>query len=153
MRPVELPAEPPHWPLLGADGPVAVVSGRVAYRLGRLLMTELRRARDQGEALDPELVATIYAIEAAGLAYVDRVTGTEVPPADAEESLAAPLHATPSSRHDTLTVSEVATRLGCSERNVRALATRGALAGRRDGRSWLFDHVDVEEYAASRRPA
>ena len=143
MRPVELPAEPTHWPLLGTEGPVVVISGRVAYRLGRLLLTELRRARDQGEALDAELVATIYAIEAAGLAYVHRVTATDPAGADASASR----------RREVLTVAEVAVRLECSHRNVRALATRGALAGRRDGRSWVFDPVDVEEYAATRRPA
>ena len=50
-----------------------------------------------------------------------------------------------------LTTTEVASRLGCSTRNVRALAERGALPGRRLGRSWTFDAVDVQDYIDKRR--
>lgn len=161
----------PGWsfPLVGADGPVAVVSGRVAYRMARLLVAELRRARDNGERLDPELIATIRAIEAAGRAYATRridaalaadgddpVEATSsVPPADDGER-PAPEPDPESVGHVAgvaMSTAAVAARLGCSERNVRALADRGALAGRRVGRTWVFDPVDVEEYAAARASA
>ena len=128
---------------------MVIVTGAVAYRLSRLLLTEMRRARDRGERLDPELVRTVLAIERAGREYATRrVLGalaasddgtTGIPPADEHETTAV------------LTTTEVASRLGCSTRNVRALAERGALPGRRVGRSWTFDVVDVQEYIDTRR--
>lgn len=126
-----------------------VVSGSVAYRLSRLLMAEMRRARDGGERLDPDLVATVLAIEEAGREYATRrVLGalaasadgsSGIPKDDADEITAV------------LTTTEVASRLGCSTRNVRALAERGALPARRVARSWVFDAIDVQEYIETRR--
>ena len=140
---------PESFPLLGREGPVVVVTGAVAYRLSKLLMSEMSRARDRGERLDPDLVKTVLAIDAAGREYATRrVLG----------ALAASDQGTPgipqsggSGTTDVLTTTEVASRLGCSTRNVRALAERGALPGRRVGRSWTFDAVDVQEYIETRR--
>ena len=147
------------WPLVGGDGPAVLVTGRVAYRLGRLLLAELRRARDNGEVVDAELVATIRAIEAAGTAYAQKLTseaaaegtGTSAP-SDAEApAITGPQPAVGDGEMTaTMTTAAVAARLGCSERNVRALADRGALPGRRVGRAWVFDAVEVEEYATAR---
>lgn len=140
---------PESFPLLGRDGPVVVVTGAVAYRLSRLLMAEMRRARDRGERLDSDLIATVLAIDEAGREYATRrVLGalaasedgtTGIPLREADDITAV------------LTTTEVAARLGCSARNVRALAERGALSGRRVGRSWTFDVVDVQEYIDTRR--
>ena len=140
---------PESFPLLGRDGPVVVVTGAVAYRLARLLMAEMGRARDRGERLDPDLVKTVLAIDAAGREYATRRVlsalaasddgTTGIPDADAREIT------------DVLTTTEVASWLGCSTRNVRALAERGALPGRRVGRSWTFDAVDVQDYIDTRR--
>lgn len=140
---------PESLPLLGRDGPVVIVTGAVAYRLSRLLMAEMRRARDRGERLDPDLVKTVLAIDAAGREYATRrVLGalaasgdgtTGIPPQDERETT------------DVLTTTDVASRLGCSTRNVRALAERGALPGRRVGRTWTFDAVDVQDYIETRR--
>lgn len=128
---------------------MVVVTGAVAYRLSKLLMAEMRRARDRGERLDPELVRTVLAIDEAGREYATRrVLGalaasddgtTGIPQAGDRETT------------DVLTTTEVASRLECSTRNVRALAERGALPGRRVGRSWTFDAVDVQEYIETRR--
>ncbi|HUR48306.1 MAG TPA: helix-turn-helix domain-containing protein [Acidimicrobiales bacterium] len=136
-------------PLVGRDGPAVLVTGAVAYRLSRLLMAEMRRARDRGERLDPDLVATVLAIDEAGREYATRrVLGALAASADGSTGI-------PSSddreTNDVLTTTEVAERLGCSTRNVRALAERGALPGRRVGRSWTFDLVDVQEYIDARR--
>ena len=140
---------PESLPLLGRDGPVVVVTGAVAYRLSKLLMAEMRRARDRGERIDPELVNTVLAIEAAGREYATR----RVLDALAASDDGSPGIPPPGDREitDVLTTTEVASRLGCSTRNVRALAERGALPGRRVGRSWTFDVVDVQEYIESRR--
>ena len=140
---------PESFPLLGREGPVVVVTGAVAYRLSRLLMAEMGRARDRGERLDPDLVRTVLAIDAAGREYATRRVlnalaasddGTPGIPESEEREITA-----------VLTTTEVATRLGCSTRNVRALAARGALPGRRVGRTWTFDAVDVQDYIDTRR--
>ena len=137
------------FPLLGRGGPVVVVTGALAYRLSKLQMAEMRRARDRGERLDPELVKTVLAIEEAGRQYATtRVLGALA------ASDPGPPGIPQSGDHEItelLTTTEVASRLGCSTRNVRALAERGALAGRRVGRSWTFDAVDVQEYIDARR--
>lgn len=140
---------PASQPLLGRDGPVVVVTGAVAYRLSKLLMTELRRARDRGEQLDRDLVATVLAIEEAGRAYATRRVLSALAASD-DGTTGIPQ---PGEREttDVLTTTEVADRLGCSTRNVRGLAERGALRGRRVGRTWTFDVVDVQEYIDTRR--
>ena len=140
---------PESFPLLGRDAPVVVVTGPVAYRLSRLLMAEMRRARDRGERLDPDLVRTILAIDDAGREYANRrVLGALAASADGTPGIP---QTDESARTDLLTTTEVARRLECSTRNVRALAERGALPGRRVNRTWLFDPVDVDEYIETRR--
>lgn len=111
-------------------------------------MTEMRRARDRGERLDPELVKTVLAIDSAGREYATRrVLDALAASDDGTTGIPTPEeHETT----DVLTTTEVAARLGCSTRNVRALAERGALRGRRVGRSWTFDVVDVQEYIETR---
>ena len=140
---------PEPLPLLGRDGPVVIVTGAVAYRLSKLLMSEMRRARDRGEHLDPDLVKTVLAIDAAGREYATRRVLNALA-ASADGMGGIPPRDEPAT-NDMLTTTEVATRLGCSPRNVRALAERGALPGRRVGRSWTFDVVDVQEYIDARR--
>lgn len=136
-------------PLLGRDGPVVVVTGAVAYRLSKLLMAEMRRARDRGERLDPDLVQTVLAIDEAGREYATRrVLGALAASDDGTPGIP---HADDRAITDVLTTTQVASRLGCSTRNVRALAERGALPGRRVGRSWTFDAVDVQDYIETRR--
>ena len=128
---------------------MVIVSGAVAYRLSKLLMAEMRRARDRGERLDADLVKTVLAIEAAGREYATRrVLGALAASDDGTPGIPPP-----DERATTgvLTTTEVASRLGWSTRNVRALAERGALPATRAGRSWVFDIVDVEEYIETRR--
>ena len=140
---------PKSFPLLGDDGPIVIVTGPVAYRLSRLLMAEMRRARDRGERLDQDLVKTVLAIDAAGRAYATRrVLGAL---AAADDGTYGIPHEDEPAITAVLTTQEVAQRLGCSTRNVRALAERGALPAKRAGRSWVFDAVDVQEYIDTRR--
>lgn len=136
------PSRPTQLPLLGADGPVAIVTGRVAYRLARPLLRELERARAQGEYVEPAVVAAIQAIELAGVAYLERVKRAAQQVAEAANDQALDEH--------LLSTAEVAVQLGCSARNVRALAERGAIPARRNGRAWGFDPVDVAELVAAR---
>lgn len=46
-------------------------------------------------------------------------------------------------RIDAATAADI---LGCSPRNVRALATRGRLPGDKPGKQWWFNRDDVEVY-------
>lgn len=128
--------------MLGADGPVAVITGRVAYRLARPLLRELSRAQSQGEYVEPAVIAAIRAIEVAGLAYLERIQGAAQAVAEDANDRALNEH--------LLSTAEVAAALGCSARNVRALAERGAIPAVRQGRAWGFDPADVAELVARR---
>lgn len=46
-------------------------------------------------------------------------------------------------RIDAATAADI---LGCSTRNVRALATRGRLPGNKQGKQWWFNRDDVEVF-------
>lgn len=128
--------------MLGADGPVAIITGRVAYRVARPLLRELARAQSQGEYVEPAVVAAIRAIELAGLAYLERIQNAAQAAAEAANDQTLNDH--------LLSTAEVAKRLGCTARNVRALAERGAIPATRNGRAWGFDPADVAELVAAR---
>ncbi len=132
---------------LVVDVPAVLVSGKVARQLAGPLAGLLARARANGERLDEDLVATVAALEEAGRRYaVDRVQaglrsagGTAV---DAGRTAVATMTA--------MDTTETAAALGCSERNVRALAKRGTLPGRQAGSRWLFDRAAVDDLARRR---
>jgi hypothetical protein len=121
------------------DGPVVVVTGRVASRIARPLGRLLREARDRGERVDDEVVAAVTALERASRIYAARrvlagsVDGTAGPNS---AELAAP-------SPDELSMAVVAERLGCGERNVTKLIARRHLDGRKVGRTWLVDAGSV----------
>ena len=48
---------------------------------------------------------------------------------------------------------EVAQALGCGQRNVRDLVTRGALPARKSAGRWLIHPLDLQDLLASRRSA
>lgn len=128
--------------LVGADGPAVVVSGRVARMFTPVLVAAIRKARDAGQYLDVELVATVRHLEEAGEAFVAARGAVErsavgmsgIPPGDESATMSM------------MSTTDVARRLGCGTRNVRALAERGTLPGRRVGSVWSFEAADVEDY-------
>jgi len=121
------------------DGPVVIVTGRVASRIARPLGRLLREARDRGEQLDDEVVTTVTALERASRTYAARrVLATSVN-GSAGPDLAEVTARSP----DALTTADVADRLGCGERNVVRLIAAGELNGRRVGRAWLVDAGSV----------
>lgn len=94
-------------------GPLVVVTGRVAARLSRPLAGLLRQARDQGERLDEEVVATVSAIEQAGREYA----ASRVRAGSASGTSELDFAELPSgSDRDGLSTAEAADELGCSER-------------------------------------
>ena len=145
------------------------MSGRIAFALTRPLLRVLQEARDAGVALDEELLATVRAIELAGEAYTAAevaaaTAGVGSPPGvsgsrpgvEARKSSAASvdlLAVGPPVRHDpaVMTTTAAAARLGCQPRNVRDLAARRVLPGRRlDSGQWVFDAAEVDAFAAQR---
>ena len=131
------------------DGPVVIVTGRVASRIARPLGRLLREARDRGERIDDDVAATVSAIERASRSYAARrvlagsVDGT-ARPMSAELTAVSP---------DELGTTDVATRLGCTERNVIKLLATGRLDGRMVGRSWLVDSGSVARLLEERSSA
>src|SRR5690349_2781554 len=53
----------------------------------------------------------------------------------------------------TMSLKEVAERVGLSQTAVRGLVTNGLLAARRTGRELRFEHADVERWQLSRGSA
>lgn len=121
------------------DGPVVVVTSRVASRIARPLGRLLREAREGGERLDDEVVATVAALERASHHFAASRVAAGSATGTSDLALA---ELTSWSAHG-LTTGEVADRLGCSERNVTKLLTTGRLTGRRAGRAWLVDPDSV----------
>ena len=130
------------------DGPVVVVSGRVAARLYRPLGQLIREARDRGERIDEEVLATAKAIESAGRSYAaGRVMATSdlgpppLPTADVTSS---------STPGEWLSTSAVADRLGCTERHVVRLIAEGHLASTRIGVAHLVEPSELARYLEDR---
>lgn len=98
--------------------------------------------------LSPELQSLVRAIEVSARHYaVERIKATKravdgipgIPPASAPPTL----------DHE-MTTSTAGRLMGCTARNVRALATTGSLRGRRVAGRWLFDQAEVEALVARR---
>jgi excisionase family DNA binding protein len=117
--------------------------GRMATA-GRLLRQQARR---DGTRLPPEVEALLDNFEfrhrAARARALDRLA----------ESDGVPLGTSERSDEDqvfTLTVVDVAQILGCSRRNVTALASRGSLPGARRSEGWRFAPGDVHAFQVHR---
>jgi hypothetical protein len=133
--------------IVGEDGPVVIVSARVARVLDRYLARERINLR----GMDPELDATLAALHSVGEVYAaQRSTRIEVASevGSAEVDSVEPL---PSST-SMVTVREAAHLLGRSTRRVRQLVAEGQLtpAG---GPPYVFDREDIEALADNKDPA
>ncbi len=138
-------------PLIGTDGPVVIVTGRVARRLASPLIDLLRRARDAGERLDEDLVATVRALEEAGRAYAEGRVRASLTSANGHEQRPQTDMAPELKSHAGITITEAAERLGVGERQARRLAADGRFGGRRVGKAWIVDPVAVGEYVSERK--
>ena len=134
-------------PLLGIDGPVVVVTGRVARRLSAPLTDLLRRARDNGERLDEDLVATVRAICMADRAYTEgRIRASLVSANGHEEQPNEDMASDWRGHAGHISVAEAAERSGLGIRHVRRLAAEGRFGGRRVGSAHLVDPVALAEF-------
>jgi excisionase family DNA binding protein len=121
-------------------GPLVVVTGQVAARLSRPLVGLLRQARDRGERLDDELVATVSAIERAGREYAaSRVRAGSASGTAELDSAELPS----GSGVDGLSTAKAAAQLRCSERWVTKLIASRRLEAQRVGRAWLVDAASL----------
>ena len=135
------------------DGPSVLLSARVCARLDAVVDAVDRQSRLDGLPLPVEVREALDSIRAAGRAHrsTARAALHHQPTADSGSCGSA---ATPSVvKVGHMTTTAVAKQLHTGARNVRDLAARGALPGRRVGRAWLFDAVDVAEYIDQRQEA
>lgn len=128
-------------PLIGTNGPEVIVSGRAAYLLLRLTRSAMQAARDDGWLADDELADTVGALRMAANHYANERlrserSGTHGIPTEDEAGIV----------RVEMSTTETAEALGCTKRNVTALAARGTLHGRRLGRRWLIDAASVADY-------
>lgn len=129
-------------------GPTVVVSARVAALMSRPLRRLVAEARNGGERLDDEVLATVSAIDAAGRAYV---SGRLLASSDDGMARRPLAELAPSSVVDGwLSTSDVADRLGCSERNVVRLIAARRLPSVRVGRAHLIDPAELARYLEDR---
>lgn len=130
------------------DGPVVLLSAKVCARLDAIVDAVERQSRLDGLPLPAEVREALDGIRAAGRAYRSAARASrDLPTADSGSRGSA--GNPPSVMVDHMTTTAVAAALGTRERNVRDLAARGALPGRRAGRAWLFDPIVVSEYLDS----
>jgi hypothetical protein len=137
---VNLPPRPAEHLVLGHDGPVAVVSGRIAaLLLARAGLDQYHRAH-RGE--DPELDSTLVALKVTAAAW--RATGTNC-------GTATPPSAPPASPSPAwLTTRAVARSLGMTSRAVRKAITVGRLPAQHWAGRWWINPDDVEHLRARR---
>lgn len=122
----------------GLDGPVVVVSARIAAVLTAPEVLGTWRRAHRGD--DAELDQVLVALTVAGIEYRNRLAGR------GQER--APITVTDASL--AMTTAQAADRLSCSPRTViRAIRDR-KLAAHRVGHMWLVAHEDIEHYAAQR---
>ncbi|MGN6243720.1 MAG: helix-turn-helix domain-containing protein [Motilibacteraceae bacterium] len=136
-----------------AAGAVLVLA-EVVPALARLADLAERQARLDGAPIRPEVRAVLDELRASARVAQRRAAAELV----AATSLAGPCstpgtpeRSDPVSESTLLSARAVAQALGCSTRNVRALATRGSLPGTRGpAGEWLFDPTDVARWMRQR---
>lgn len=120
----------------GVDGPIVIVSARVAAQLDRLL--NLTRVRVDVRGQDPELDAVLLGLRVAAMAWRQSATGhTE--------------RTSPDPMPPWITTTQAADLLHVDPRHIRRLAAAGHLEARQiPGGSWLIERESVAHRAARR---
>ena len=118
----------------------------VARFLAVLLVDGRRRARTEGWRLPEEVWTVVRLLEDAGRAHA--AARAAAGPAEPGGTCGIPPSG-PSASLAGMSTADAAAALGCTERNVRALAERGTLPAWRAGRRWTFDPADVEARTAA----
>jgi excisionase family DNA binding protein len=130
--------------LVPIDGtPYVLVPDRVAARLAKPVGRLLREAANEGQLVHPEVLQVGEALSSAARHHQQASAARHAAPAP-------PGTASPCSQGDPITTTEAAERIGCTQRNVRALADRGTLPGERTARGWELDPAGVDAYSVHR---
>lgn len=128
------------------NGVSVVLPPHAAYLLDRhLLRPVLTRIRR--DDLAPELQALVRAVEFASWHYASERVQASRGAGAGTPGMPAP--STPPTLGE-MTTSAAAQLLGCTTRNVRSLATRKTLRGRRIAGRWFFEAAEVEALVARR---
>lgn len=128
----------------GLDGPVVLVSGRVAARLLRAGLSEYHR---QHRGDDPEVDQTIIGMKLAALAWRERISGTDRGTTAAD----TPPRAAPSPAW--LTTTATARVVGITARAVVKAIAAGRLPAQWSAGRWWISPEDVGHYRARRAAA
>ena len=110
----------------------------------RLLGTELGR-RDGAVPANVAVLAALLDRVAAAAAVAARLPSAAVRGSDGSAWTVPPVNV------DRMNLRDVARALGCGERNVRDLVSRGALPAHKAGGRWLVDPLDLDDLLQSRR--
>lgn len=138
----------------GVDGPVVVISGRVAAYLGRYAGLDDYRAQHRGR--DAEVDEALVALRVVAMAWRARAVGTAASPDVVDDAGCADttVRATgtqpaASSSHG-LTTTQAAARLGVGAEAIRkAIREERLPAQQLDGRWWIEPEA-LEHYRAAR---
>ena len=112
---------------------------RVAYQLSPFLRAYVTGVREAGQPIDADVDAFVLAMHLAAERWMSGSGHGRRTSADMASS---------SGRQRLLTATQVADQLQCTERHARRLAS-GALAGRKQGRSWVVERSQVDSYMRS----
>ena len=143
MSPQRRPQPPPRPPAAyvhGIDGPVAIISGRIAARIAPLL----HDFRTQQRGADPDLDAQLIALATAAAAWRAEHFGTSgdgSTPAETAETVPS------SAPMDTHTA---AIRLGVTERAVRHACASGRIDAELVAGRWHITAEALAHYRAAR---
>lgn len=129
------------------DGLSVVLPPHAAYLLDRHLLRPVLARTRRGD-LAPELQELVRAIEQESWHYASERIAASRSAAGGTRGMPAP--STPPTLADEMTTSAAAQLLGCTARNVRSLATRKTLRGRRMAGRWFFERAEVEALVARR---
>jgi len=127
---------PPEHLVHGLEGPVVIVSGRVAAWLNRHAGLNEYRIDHRGE--DPDVDSTLNALRIAELKWREAVTGTKE---------AAP----PEPQREWMSTTQAATQTRIGERAIRKAIDAGRLKAISVNGRWRIRREDLAHYQANRK--
>ena len=128
-------SRPPEHLVHGLDGPIVIVSGRVAAWLNRHAGLDQFRIDHRGE--DGEVDSTLVALRLAELKWREAATGTKQ---------AAP----PEPESQWLSTNQAATRTHLGERAIRKAIYEGRLKATNSNGRWRIQFEDLAHFQANR---
>lgn len=128
------------------DGPVVVITGRVAAMLEHHLEQPLTDLRQRYRGKDAELDDALLGLHTAAVMFLDDVRDG-VSSADGTQRV--PI-AEPPAQSTVMSVTDVSDLVDLEPRTVRKAALEGRLDGRKIAGVWQFTSADVAAWRATR---